>query len=187
MDEKNPLIDRCARGEFYSYGTIKIFERRVRRMGIKLKAISFLGLLSPLLAGGLVMAFSSENEILNKVVFPALSAAVIAQSILSLLSLCFKWEENYSYAKNAIKYNTRIYNKFSRLRTESHEKILEKIKYYEEEFDSQEAEDTAQAITEKEKRFAMRHALMYFGKPCQSCSEVPSSLKANSCDMCGNF
>lgn len=187
MDENNKLADRCARGEFYSYGTIKIFEKRARKIGVRLKAINFLGLLSPLLAGGLVMTFSSENDILNNVAFPILSIAIIAQSVLALLSLCFKWEESYSYAKNAIKANTRLYNKFSRLRRESHKEILDKISYYEEEFDSQDAEDTAQSIKEKEKKYAMRHALMYFRKPCQGCKKVPESLKPSNCDMCGNF
>lgn len=187
MSQEEKLRKRCARGEFYSYGTAKIFEKRAKETGRRLKAITFLGLLSPVLSGGIAMTFSSDSTLLNKIVFPTLSMALLLQSVLSLLSLCYKWEEKYSYSLWSIKNNNKLFNKFSRLADDSEEKILDKIDGYEEEFDHQEAEDSSQSITSKEERYAMRKSLIYFGKPCKTCKKTPTSIKPDDCDTCGNF
>lgn len=133
------------------------------------------------------MTFFSENNLLNKIIFPSLSMVLIFQSVLSLLSLCYKWEEKYSYSLWAIKNNNKLFNKFSRLIDDSEDKIIEKIDGYEEEFDHQEAEDSSQGITAKEERYAMRKTLMYFGSPCKICKKTPTSIKPTDCDNCGNF
>lgn len=187
MGQDENLRNRCARGEFYSYGTAKIFEKRAKDIGRRLKAITFLGLLSPVLAGGIAMTFSAESSFLNKIVFPALSIVLLSQSVLSLLSLCYKWEEKHSYSLWAIKNNNKLFNKFSRLSGESDAAIAKKISDYEDEYDHQEAEDSSQGITDKEERYGMRKTLIYFGKACKTCNEKPTSIKPTDCDTCGNF
>ncbi|KJG14547.1 hypothetical protein [Photobacterium iliopiscarium] len=62
----------CFDCEFYSFGTIRVFEKRQSYYGTWLKRITFLGLLSPVVLGGFVAAFSTESEVLKYILLPLL-------------------------------------------------------------------------------------------------------------------
>jgi len=49
----------------------------------------------------------------------------------------------------------------------------------------QQKRDHKMNITEKERRFGMRHALFQFQRECVGCGKIPSLRKPEKCDVCG--
>ncbi|HAS3627357.1 TPA: hypothetical protein LNF46_003454 [Vibrio cholerae] len=177
----------CFDCEFYSFGTIKIFEKRESYYGTWLKRITFLGLLSPVVLGGFVAAFSTESEVLKHILLPLCGLLTISQGILSLFSLVYKWDEKYSYAIGAVRNNTRLATEFGKLKKLSVDKLAEQYPSVRDEYDRQNQSDMAQSISDEEKRFAMRHSLFHFKSECPTCNTTPINLNKTTCDTCGNF
>lgn len=182
MDKKE-----CFDCEFYSFGTTKLFENRANKYGTRLKRITFLGLLSPVILGGFVAAFSTDSEILKKILLPLCGLLTIGQAIYSLFSLTYKWDEKYSYAIGAIKDNARLTSEFSELKKLADSEISEQYPKLREEYDRQLAADTSQSITKEEERYSMRQSLFHFKSQCPTCNETPKKLAPTDCDTCGNF
>lgn len=187
MTEIEKLKKECFEKRFYCFGTTKIFEKRVEKYGFRLKAISFMGLLSPVLLGGFVAAFSTEHEVLKNILLPLCGFLTILQAVLSLLSLVSKWDDVFAYSISAVKNNTRLTNDFEQLSNQSEGKIKRDLPRLLEAFNRQEIEDTAQSISIKEKRFAMRNTLFQYKNKCETCNKVPESLTPTTCDTCGNY
>jgi len=183
------LVDmkkECFDCEFYSFGTVKIFEKRVSHYGTWLKRITFLGLLSPVLLGGFVAAFNTDSEVLKQILLPLCGLLTIAQAVLSLFSLVYKWDEKYSYAIGAVRSNTRLITEFSKLKKSSG-KLKELYQPIRDEYDRQNESDMTQIISDEEKRFAMKYSLFHFKSTCLTCNVKPINLNPTTCDTCGNF
>ena len=181
------LRKECIDKEFYSFGTFKIFERRMKKFGLRLKSITFLGLFSPVLIGGFVAAFSTDSEILKSILLPLCGFITVLQALLSLLSLVFKWDDKFAHSLNSIQENTRLANEFGKLSKESSAKIKRDLPKIRKDYELQEARDNTQELTKKEHNYAMRNALFQFKKKCVTCQEIPKNLKPTTCDTCGNF
>lgn len=187
MNELEKLKKKCFEKRFYSFGTTKIFEKRVKSYRLKLKIIAFLGLLSPVLLGGFVAAFSSDNQILTNILLPVCGLLTILQAIMSLWSLVSKWDDVHAYSISAVKNNTRLTNDFDQLTNQTESKIKRDFPRLFDEFNRQEIEDTAQSVTTKEKRFAMRESLFQYKNKCPTCNKIPETLTPSNCDTCGNY
>ncbi|MFK5893375.1 MAG: hypothetical protein QM504_09175 [Pseudomonadota bacterium] len=177
----------CWDKRFYSFGTAKIFEQRARQLYTKRQWIVFLGLLSPVTIGAFVASFSINSEALKTYIIPIAGTVAVIQAVLSIWSLVMKWDERYSYAISAIKINTNITSEFEALAKTKPTYIKNNIKRMNEIYLRQEIEDSSQHITDKEKRYAMRHALFQYKNECKTCLKIPSSLSPTTCDTCGNF
>ncbi|HIF9499298.1 TPA: mobilome CxxCx(11)CxxC protein [Photobacterium damselae] len=185
MDEEE-IKKKCFESEFYSFGTSKIFERRVKKYGFKLKGITFLGLLSPVLLGGVVASFSVDSVILKNYLLPACGVITILQAILSLLSLVFRWDEVYSYASGSVQNNTMLTSNFKRLK-DSNKINMKQFQSLMDEYDQQNKSDISQNISVKEMRYAMCVSLLQYQIECRGCGIKPRSLKPSTCDVCGKF
>ena len=60
--EEQQLRRECWDKRFYSFGTVKIFERRAVAINRKRQFITFLGLASPLAVGTLVLSFNVGSD-----------------------------------------------------------------------------------------------------------------------------
>ncbi|WP_181316525.1 mobilome CxxCx(11)CxxC protein [Photobacterium iliopiscarium] len=186
MGEEN-FKKECFKCEFYSFGTSKIFEKRVDKYGCRLKAITFLGLLSPVLLGGFVASFSVESALLKNSLLPVCGSLTIFQAILSLLSLVCRWDETYSYAIGSVRNNTMLMNDFSRLKNTNAKVNSKRFQLLTGDYDRQNNADIGQNISTKEMRYAMRQSLFQYKSECRTCGIKPISLKPSKCDTCGNF
>lgn len=187
LTDINTLKQECWRKRFYSFGTTKIFEKRVLSLGKKRRIITFLGIALPLFIGLYVGAYSLESEILKSIILPFVGMLTIVQAVVSAWSLVARWDETYTYAINAIKDNTRLTSESEKLATASEEEIRREIEGLRFRYSHQEAQDTVQEITKEEKRFAQRSALFQYRSECPTCRKVPESMTPSNCDSCGNF
>ncbi|OQS32976.1 mobilome CxxCx(11)CxxC protein [Chromobacterium haemolyticum] len=180
------IEESCTDYEFYAFGTAKIFEKRYQSIQNKTRIITFLGIINPLLIGSAALAFGIKWSFLPYFIYMA-GIIGAAQLIFSTWSVVDKWDDKLSYSIESTISNTALYNSFKKIprlgSTMQQRKFDESVREYEE----RERNDMKQSITEKEKRFANRSALIYYKKSCHLCKETPTTIKPSKCDSCGNF
>ena len=181
------LKKECSDNRFNSFGTARLFERRAKIYGRNLNWITFLGLAVPLVIGVTVLSFSGESKIFKSIMIPTAGLFTVCQLIISLWALVSRWDEKKDYAVSATKINTRLEADFNRLCNSEEVTINDEISNLREEYNRINQEDTAQGITEKEKKWSMRKALIHYKLKCPTCNLKPTSMVPLSCDICGNF
>lgn len=176
----------CRDKEFHAYGTTRIFERRAGRLRFLRTWITFLGIVAPVLVGGLVLTFGVAEKSLPYFITAA-GLVGLVQLVLSTWAIVARWDEQYEYSIDSSRHNTDLYNKFKALADANPADISEKFNKIQKENEDREFKDIAQNITDKEKRYAYRESLKYYQKPCHICKITPTSSKPTKCDACGNF
>ncbi|MDE1495940.1 hypothetical protein KKJ25_13590 [Xenorhabdus bovienii] len=191
MDEKQTRAE-VAYIEFISYGTSRIFDRRMRSLNWKRKVVTFLGVFVPLMIGGAVLSFGLEASFLPLCIAIA-GLASIVQLGFSLWSLVSGWDRSYSDYMASVKENTAIYNlagsvrkKIGKLDEAKLEILIDDLTGR---FERRESEDLALCVNDKEFRYANRESCFYFKKNCHVCKTVPLTLTPGkcACDGCGKF
>lgn len=176
----------CWSKEFHAYGTAQLFEARAKRLQRLRIWITFLGIISPVLIGGTVLAFGTNSAILP-IALACAGVVGLCQLTLSTWSLVARWDEQYEYALESTKANTELYNQFKKIPSSSAVDIKKKYEQSCAYYEDREQKDIAKGVSDKEKRFANRRSLQYYGKACSVCKIVPISSKPSKCDGCGNF
>ena len=111
-------VKECRDKEFYAYGTTRIFERRARRLRLCRTWITFLGIVAPLLVGGLVLTFGVAEKTLPYFITAAGFVGII-QLTLSTWAIVARWDEQYEYSIESARQNTDLYNQFKLLADEN--------------------------------------------------------------------
>lgn len=179
-------IKDCREKEFYAYGTTRIFEKRANVLRTLRTWITFLGIVVPVIIGGLVLTFGQNAHVLP--IFIVVAGVVgLMQLTLSTWSIVARWDEKYEYAVDSSRHNTEIFNAFKRLADAEFTDREEQYKEAMRENEAREFKDIGQGISDKERRYAYRESLKYYQKPCYICNIVPKTVKPSKCDACGNF
>lgn len=179
-----PLQHHAREKAFYAYGTAAIFARRATNLQYGRYAITYLGIVVPLLVGGAVLSFGTA--FLNYVL--ALTGLLSClQLALSAWSLVAKWDDRHSYAIAAMQAQTRLFNAWDALAKRPPRDMEAKVALLDADDERQEQNDLAQHISDTEKRFAMHKSLYNFGRACERCGIKPSSMTPGNCDTCGNY
>jgi len=174
----------CREKAFFAFGTARIFERRLRQLSGLRNWITYLGIVVPLLIGGVALSF--DTKVLPYLIIPA-GLIGLVQLALSAWSLVAKWDDRHAFSLNALQAQTRLFNAWDALAKYNPPDIAAKAAELGEEDQRQEAQDLTQLISKQEKNYGMRAALFHFGNECVTCKLRPTSLKPSGCDTCGNF
>lgn len=185
MDKEN-IIKLCRDKEFYAYGTTRIFERRASKLQRLRTWITFLGIVTPLIVGTIVLAFGVDGKFLPYLLGVAGLVGVV-QIVLSTWSLVSRWDEQYGYSIESARDNTSLYNEFKKMAEHPPKDLDERFSKAVEQYEAREFRDIAQNISDKEKRYAARESFKYYQEPCPVCNNVPRTSKPSKCDGCGNF
>ena len=186
LSEEALLKQECWEKEFKSFGTYKIFEKRAKDLKTKISFITFTGFALPISVGVFVSAFSTNADVFEYFLY-VVGVLSIIQALLSLWSVTSHWNDRYSYSVASIKANNRLVSDFKDLSKQSTSKIKKDIDRLRFEYNRQDQEDSAQGITDKERRRAMCCTLMQYQKKCAGCGETPLAVKPTECGICGNF
>jgi mobilome CxxCx(11)CxxC protein len=172
--------------EFHCYGTTRIFEKRARKLKSLRTWITFLGIVTPVIVGGTVLAFGSNAKVLPYFLTAAGVVGLI-QLILSTWSIVARWDETYEYSIESARENTELFNQFKKLADHKPSDMAVELDDAVKVYEQREFKDIGQSLSDKEKRFANRETLRYYQKPCHICKETPKTVKPSKCDGCGNF
>lgn len=189
MNNYNQIRKQSWDRALHSFGTGHIFRRRVDKFRRLLRLLSFLGIVVPLLVGGVVLSFGAEFKCLNVVLILA-GIAGIAQLVLSVWGLTANWQASYAYAVESSTANRRLSKQFETLGANPPDNVAElrmRYRLLEVEDQARRDLDNQHGVTSEEERAGMRVALRKFQRRCASCHKVPQSTLPTNCPVCGNF
>jgi mobilome CxxCx(11)CxxC protein len=183
------ILQDCWDDSLHSFGTAYIYSKKSKIIGRYLKANNFMGIIIPVLIGGIVTSYGITIETLNKILFFA-SPFSLFQLVLSVLSLNNKWDDAYSYYLESANDNSQLSNDYKnlakypplKLNELKSKKALIDVKY-----SIRGTTDGKYTLSPKEKREAMRYALRNFQRSCAGCGIIPKDMISTECGVCGKF
>ena len=168
----------------HSYGTFAVFSERVRRLNIRRRLRDFFGIALPVVVG---FFYANVIGAYQKYLLYVLGLFALAQLLVVIWSLVSKWDDDYAYAANATRENETMSQEWERVAKSSANDIKSYFEITQKQDDKIQEGDRAQNITQKERRFGMRSALLYRRKACDICKLVPKDMYPTNCSCCGNF
>lgn len=182
------LRQMCWDESLYAFATAWIFEKKANKFRWRLRLLTFLGIAVPLALGGTIASFGLKFQYLGWMIMIA-GILSITQLIGSLWALVAKWEVEYAYSLESKAANYYLSEKYKELGENPPQVDELKIKkgLLDAENRFRKDSDYKHTIKEKEKRKGHRAALRQYQRSCAACNDVPSSMKATDCDVCGNF
>lgn len=187
--ESDRTCQDCWDRALYAYGTAAVFQKRSRRYRSLIRALTFMGIIVPLLIGGVVIGFGTQATYLPFILGVAAFVALI-QLFFSAWAVVYKWDDKLEYSLESVTENFALSSAFQELGTlapqppSDLEVRFTAIKVKDE---ARRATDAKQGLTEEEFRFAHRAGLRQFQRPCVECKEVPRSMESTDCPVCGRF
>ena len=184
MDIDN-IRKTCWEKAYHAYATSYIFEQRANLYGRRLKFLTFLGIVVPLAIGTIYLSFGPSIPGWLLTIAGILG---LVQIIGSALSLSFKWDDYFAYAKESITVNRQQSNEYRNLAQSSDTDNLNiRFQILEASSQARDALDDQQGVTDEERRMGHRATLRKFQKQCVNCKQKPMSMDPSECPVCGNF
>lgn len=172
-----------------SYGYGYIYSLRSEKLNRNLNIITFLGILIPVLIGGIVTTYGLTSPILKYLLIITAPLSII-QLIISVWSVVANWNTSYAYYLETSLDNYNLSSsfekigKYPRLSVNDLTTELEKIIVLRENRDKQ---DNKYPLNEIEKRQGMRYALRKYKRSCAGCDTIPINMDSTDCAVCGKF
>ena len=192
-DSKKQKHDRLRQDSWnnalFSYGYGYLFSLRANRLNKKLNWITFLGIIIPVLIGGIVTTYGTESPILKYLLIVTAPLSII-QLIISVWSVVANWNTSYAYYLESYldNYNlAELYENLGKYPPDDVDDLkteMDKIDILRSNRDKQ---DSKYPLTDKEKRKGMRYALRKYKRSCAGCNIIPKDMKSTKCGVCGNF
>lgn len=189
LENRQAILRECRDAALHTFGTAWIFEQRARQLRNRLNLLNFLGMLGPVTAGGIALAYGADSRLLSvTIALAATSGACL--SVVSVLSLVFGWVEAQAYANESLVANHRLSERYLDL---VHRPPPTSVELYRQ-FDLlqlenrlREESDNRQGVTSAEDRAGLRAALRQMQQTCVGCNVTPTSMDPAECAICGNF
>ncbi len=189
MTKEDQIRQECWDKALHSLGTSYIFSLKASNFKMRIRLISVLGVIAPLLLGATAAAYGLDSK-LTTLALSVTAPIAIFQIVFSGISLNYKWDDQFAYALESQTDNRIISEHFQHLGKYSASDINE----LEKQFEIWKAKDNARAVqddkikfTDKENRKGMRYALWIRQKECATCKTIPTSMTPTQCMTCGNF
>ncbi len=170
-------------------GTSYIFSIRADKYKRLIRLITVLGIIVPILLGGVVATYGAKSNVLIWTIVIAAPISVI-QLLLSGVSLVYKWDDQLAYSLESQTDNRQL--------SEEYEALAKfpppDLNVFKSDFQILKTKEAARTnqddkvrFSDKENRRGMRYGLMIFKRECLGCKKQPLSLKPSECDICGNY
>jgi mobilome CxxCx(11)CxxC protein len=175
-----------------AYATAAIFERRARKYRRLVRWLTFVGLLIPVAIGGIALASYKDPRYLDEAVLIGATVGVI-MGVFSLWSVVANWPENLDYSSASNADNHRLSDQLKALARQAATPPADfEIRYKELTTldEVQNVADIRRDISDGEKIYGHRAALLQFKRQCDVCGETPLTMKMpffpwKRCPRCG--
>lgn len=182
------LRSQCWDDALHAYATSYIFQRRARSLTKRVRSITYIGFVVPMVVGLLVLAYGHLKSL--PVIIAVAAAIGIGQAAVSLWSIVGGWVDGASYAATSATANELLATKYTELASNppgdfsgfQHRYELIRV-----EDNARTEQDFQQGVKEAEKHMGMRAALRKYQRECVGCGQVPIDMKATNCSVCGNY
>lgn len=173
----------------FCFGYSYIYSRRASNLNEKLNWITFLGIVIPLLIGGIVTTYGVTSPILKYLIYIAAPISLF-QLIISVWSVVANWNLSYAYYLETSLDNSNLaelYENIGKYPAEKSENLRKEIEKVDMLRNSREKQDNKYPLTDEEKRIGMRYSLRKYKRECAGCKIIPINMESVSCGVCGNF
>lgn len=193
METKKNKHDRLRQDAWnkalFSYGYGYLFSHRASKLKTRLNWITFLGIIVPILIGGIVTTYGITSPILKYLLI--ITAPIsITQLVISVWSIVANWNTSYAYYLESYLDNYSLADKYEDLGKyppEENDELKSKLDKIDVLRSSRDKQDSKYPLTDKEKRKGMRYSLRKFKRECAGCKKIPTDMKSTKCGVCGNF
>jgi mobilome CxxCx(11)CxxC protein len=188
-DATDRVCSECWNRGIHAHGTGALFLKRSRKYTKLLQALSFFGIVVPLLIGGVVIGFGTKGSYLDKLLIAA-AAAGIVQLVFSAWSIVYSWADSLQYSLESAADNFDLALKFKELAeqaTSPPDDLEIRAAALKARDDARQMNDAKKGVSQKELRYAHRAGLRQFGRACDECKQVPRSMEPTKCNTCGSF
>lgn len=172
-----------------AFATAYIFERRARNLRVQTRVLTFSSLAAPLVVGAAVLSFGEDSWFVGPLVVAA-SVVVMTQLIAATWAVVADWPGQLSYATESAAANHSLADRFAKIGRDPPEAdgdLSRSLDLLEVEDQGRREQDYRVGLRDRELRRGHRAALRVFQRPCSTCGEVPRSLEASECGICGDF
>lgn len=179
----------CWNHALHSFGFGYLYSLKAAKLRKVLKFNSFLGIIIPVLIGGVVTTYGLQSHFLDTLLFIIAPVSII-QLVVSTWIVSHNLEDKYSHYLESSHDNYLIASNFENI-GKYPPKNLKDLDYEIEKCliqrKNRDSLDIKYYISEKEKRRAMRYSLRKYKRSCAGCNNIPVDMKATACGVCGNF
>lgn len=165
-----------------------IYSKKIEKLNYWLRASKLLGILIPVLVGGIVASYVTNKELIDFVVWLT-SPFAISQLVLSTyLTVGGADEKVNSYSFKTAEYsllNSEFQN-LARLGDEDDITDLQHKYNVLVERERSVAKGNFE-VSDNYKRMGMCAGLREYRRNCVACKKTPLAIKTSDCDVCGNF
>jgi mobilome CxxCx(11)CxxC protein len=188
-DATDRVCSDCWNRAIYAYGTGQIFLRRSLKFTKLLQALSFFGIIVPLLIGGVVLGFGTNGSYLEPLIAIAALAGIV-QLAFSAWSIVYSWADALQYSLESASENFDLSLKFRELGEQSQappDDLELRVAVLKAKDEARQMADAQKGVTFKELRYGHRAGLRQFARSCEECKQIPRSMEASECHTCGRF
>jgi mobilome CxxCx(11)CxxC protein len=189
LDPIEQMKLECQDRAFNAFATASIFERRALLLSRRLKFISFLGAVVPIVIGSAALSWGVGFTGLPILVVVGGGVGLL-EVVLAVWSLSAGWVQAHAYAVSSSVGNQRLFRDYRSLAANSPTGTGEfraRLNVLTAVDDAREEQDSGQDISPAEKRYGMRAALRKFKRNCSACDVVPKGMRPSDCEVCGKY
>lgn len=164
-----------------------IYQMKIQRLNLWLRASKILGIVIPVFLGGVLTSAYNTPEYLKMAIWIT-SPFALGQLVLSTILTINGADENLmKYSTKAAEYSV-LETEFRQMARYPDKNEFEYLKRFEILIEREKGIGKGNLeVNDKEKRIGMRFGLRELSRACVGCEKVPLSMKATDCDICGNF
>ncbi|GAB3679681.1 mobilome CxxCx(11)CxxC protein [Salinisphaera aquimarina] len=188
--EADPIRKQSLDKSFQCFATAIIFERRFAVYQLRLRVLTYLGIVTPAVVGITYVTYGDESTL--TLCFVALAGILgTIQLIVSLWAVVARWDEELEYSEESSLENRRlslIFDTHARMPEVSGAEATVLVGNANRDLESLEARDRLKSVSDGEKRYGYRAALFEKDLVCKCCDKTPSSIeKPSDCKTCGCY
>ncbi|MCG8859995.1 mobilome CxxCx(11)CxxC protein [Tenacibaculum finnmarkense] len=186
-NNKEKIRADCWNKSLDSIGFGYIYQLKIKKINFWLRASKVLGIIIPVLLGGILTSAYNSESILNLAVLITTPVALFQLVLSTILSINGADENILKYSTKSAEYSV-LESEFRQMGRYPIENEFEYLKKYEILTEREKGIGKGNIdITDTEKRIGMRFGLRELSRECVGCEKTPLSMKSTNCDICGNF
>lgn len=168
-------------------GYFYIYSKRIEKLELWLRWTKVLGILIPVLLGGLVTSYFSNKLVLSIAITVTTPLALLQLLLSTYLAITGSDEKMSEYSTTAAEY-ALLNSEFEQLAKYPIEDEATYLNRYNVLLERERGVGKRNFnISDKERRMGMRYGLRQYRRGCAGCNETPVSMNPTTCDVCGNF
>lgn len=184
IPEQEQVQQDCWTRAIHAFGTAAVFERRAARYRRLVRVPAFLGVAVPVVVGGMVLSFGTEQASLPAIILVA-GILGLVQLVMSVWALVAQWESTLAYALESASENHRFATEFEKLAKDPTTDLRVRFEMLDSTYQARGHADVRQVVSQAEKRFGLRSGLHRFQRACVACKLIPDPEDPTGCSVCG--